>query len=91
MSSLRECIFFEAEDRKWYYFLAYNEGGEYPNGEYYGRFSSKEEAVNHLDENHSNPGSSSEYNEIQPVPTLGAHPDGDPDAGDPDEEDEDDE
>lgn len=55
-SMMREAFIFKAQDGQWYYFIAHREYGEYPNGSFYGPFGSEEQAEQHMDDNHSNPG-----------------------------------
>lgn len=54
-SMQRDCRIWKAKDGKWYMFLADEEHGEEPDGQYYGPFSSQQGAEDELDK-HSNPG-----------------------------------
>ena len=55
-SMQRDAFIFKAEDDLWYYFIAYKEYGEYPDGSFHGPFSNEERAEEHMSDNHSNPG-----------------------------------
>lgn len=55
-SMQREAFIFKAKNGKWYYFIAHEEYGEYPDGTTYGPFGSDKEAERHMMDNHSNPG-----------------------------------
>jgi len=57
MSTGADCMIIEREPGKWWYSLQ-----DYPYGATetytkYGPFKSEDEAINHLDKNHANPGS----------------------------------
>lgn len=55
-SMQREALIFKATDGRWYYFIAYEEYGEWPNGSFHGPFSSEDSAYSHMRNNHSSPG-----------------------------------
>ena len=55
-SMQREAFIFKAKDSLWYYFIAHEEFGRYPNGDFYGPFTNKDTAFDHMLDNHSNPG-----------------------------------
>lgn len=70
-SMQRDAFIYKAKDNNWYYFIAHEEYGEYPDGSFYGPFSSEDEAQEHMMDNHSNPGGYSvDDSGKSPVPNL---------------------
>ena len=71
----REAHIYKAKDGKWYYFIAWKEYGEFPDGDTYGPFNSEDAADKHMMKNHSNPGGFSTDNKgTKAVPTNAIKP-----------------
>lgn len=56
MSTGAECLFYEKEPQKWFYDLQQWPYGENPDFDTFGPFTTFEEAEQHLDNHHANPG-----------------------------------